>query len=341
MWRRDKRDSRVRLNILQTQCDEFIERKFTMFNEIKRELINTKEKLRRKQKLESLIAQTKEALQRELDKKGELHSILDSEIHDVKKLESLSIANIFYTILRSKQHQLEKERQELLSAKLKYDDCCRSISALERELEAYNTTLNSFLGAESEYSTILKLKKEFILSMNNDTSHTLLELMDNLVALGAQSKELKEAIEVGKQVQDELSRMVDSLESAEGWGTWDMLGGGLIATAAKHSRIDEANEYANNVKIALIRFQNELSDVNISMDIDINIDSFEKFADFFFDGLISDWIVQSKIGESLDSVNQVVNQVNCVMASLKSSLRKAEGDLTCLENKINILVEQA
>ncbi|WP_077368186.1 hypothetical protein [Anaerosalibacter sp. Marseille-P3206] len=42
----------------------------------------------------------------------------------------------------------------------------------------------------------------------------------------------------------------------------------------------------------------------MSTDIDINISSFDTFADYFFDGLIFDWIVQSKIN---DSLNRVIN----------------------------------
>mgnify|MGYP001559106142 CR=1 FL=1 len=38
------------------------------------------------------------------------------------------------------------------------------------------------------------------------------------------------------------------------------------------------------------------------MNIDINIGSFETFADYFFDGLISDWVVQSGIHELLEGV---------------------------------------
>ncbi|NLL62799.1 MAG: hypothetical protein GX241_00935, partial [Ruminococcaceae bacterium] len=40
---------------------------------------------------------------------------------------------------------------------------------------------------------------------------------------------------------------------------------------------------------------------------------FVKFADFFFDGLISDWIVQSRIHDSQESVNNVRRDVNNVL----------------------------
>ncbi|MBU3093310.1 hypothetical protein KPL35_14670 [Clostridium sp. CF011] len=312
-----------------------------MFEELNRELINVKEKLLRKKKFQSSVNQTREVLQKELDRKIELENILKDEDKDVKKLESLSITSIFYSILGSKHQQLEKERQELLSARLKYDECCKSVLALEREIVSYKASLNSLLGVECEYETVLKHKEEFILRLNDGKSQKLLQLIDNLADLEAQKKELKEAIASGEAVQIELGRVKNSLESAEGWGTWDILGGGLLATAAKHSHIDEAKEYANNTKIALIRFQNELSDVNLIMNIDINIGSFETFADYFIDGLISDWVVQSRICESLDSVHRVANNVENVIGSLKEKLDSIQNALLSTEENIKLLVEQA
>ena len=312
-----------------------------MFEEVNRELINAKEKLWRKQKFESLISQIGEALQKELDRKVEFQNILQHEDKDVKKLEALSITSIFYSILGSKHQQLEKERQELLSASLKYEECCKSVLALERELGSYKDSLNSLIGAECEYETALKRKEEFILGLNDGNSQKLLQLMDNIADIKVQKKELKEAIESGETVQIELGRVINSLESAEDWGTWDIVGGGLLATAAKHSHIDEAKEYAHHTKIALIRFQNELSDVDLTMNIDINIGSFETFADYFFDGLISDWIVQSRINESLDSVQCVSNNVNNVIGSLKEKFSSVQKKLLSTEENIKSIVEQA
>ncbi|MHC1682967.1 MAG: hypothetical protein AB6733_08470 [Clostridiaceae bacterium] len=312
-----------------------------MFEVLKIELIDANEKLRRKKKYESLANQTNETLQKELDRKIELEHILKIENEDVKKLESLSITSIFHSILGSKDQQLEKERQELLAARLRYEECCNSVSVLESELLSYKTSLNSLIDADYEYKTALKRKEKCILLLNDGNSQTLHKLLDKLADLEVQKKELKEAIEAGENVQSKLENVIDSLKSAEGWGTWDMLGGGFIATAAKHSHIDEAKVCAHDAKVALIRFQNELSDVNLTMDIDINVDSFEKFADYFFDGLISDWIVQSRIHDSLDSVESVSDNVDSVLDSLKEKFRNVQIELLTTEEKIKLLVEKA
>ncbi|WP_346897369.1 hypothetical protein [Clostridium sp. UBA7503] len=311
-----------------------------MFEYINEELIAAKEKMWRKEKFEGMIRHTEEALEKEVNRKIELEKALKDEDKDVKKLESLSITNIFYSILGSKEQQLDKERQEFLAAKLKYDECCHSVLMLEKDLESYKVSFNNLLDAEAEYEAVLKKKEAFILGLNNENSKKLLEIMDKIPSIEAQKKELQEAIAAGDAARNELQFVVDSLKSADGWGTWDILGGGLLATAAKHSEIDKAKEYAQNTKIALMKFQNELADVDLAMDIDINIGSFETFADYFFDGLISDWIVQSKISDSLKSVCNVVYNVEDIIKSLKVKLNTVENELSSIKENVKSLIEE-
>lgn len=311
-----------------------------MFEYINEELIAAKEKVWRKEKFEGMISHTEESLEKEVNRKIELEKALKNEDKDVKKLESLSITNIFYSILGSKEQQLDKERQEFLAAKLTYDECCHSVLMLEKDLESYKVLFNNLLDAEAEYEAVLKKKEAFILGLNNENSKKLLEIMDKIPSIEAQKKELQEAIAAGDAARNELQFVVDSLKSADGWGTWDILGGGILATAAKHSEIDKAKEYAQNTKIALMKFQNELADVDLAMDIDINIGSFETFADYFFDGLISDWIVQSKISDSLKSVCNVVYNVEDIIKSLRSKLTTVENELSSIKENMKSLIEE-
>lgn len=46
---------------------------------------------------------------------------------DVRQLESLSLTGLFYSILGSKEQQLEKERQEALRAQLCLDEAKRTL----------------------------------------------------------------------------------------------------------------------------------------------------------------------------------------------------------------------
>ena len=141
-------------------------------------------------------------------------------------------------------------------------------------------------------------------------------ITENIAGAKANLTEIQEAIDVGDKVLNCLSQVRDSLKSARGWGVWDMLGGGLISNLVKHSHIDKAKGTSSEVQNLLSQFKNELADIQITSDINIEISGFSKFADFFFDGLLADWFVQSKITSAQTSVDEVQEQVDMVIQKL-------------------------
>jgi hypothetical protein len=138
-----------------------------------------------------------------------------------------------------------------------------------------------------------------------------------------------------------LERVIDSLENAEGWGAWDLLGGGLISTAMKHSRIDDARKDIHDVEAMMSRFKRELADVQKSVDLQIDIGEFTSFADYFFDGLIVDWIVQSKIVDSLERSKQARDTIVQVVKDLESLKISSQNKISDLQEKRAALIEQA
>lgn len=312
-----------------------------MFLDLNKKLFEVKENLRRKQKVKLMLERSKEELEMLKSKNEEFVGILHKEKRDVEKLEALSLTGLFYSILRSKEEQLDKERQEYLAAKLKYDESCNSIKYIEEEISSYEEELRKYLGLDEEYKNLLKEKRYLILNKSDENSRKLADKLDGVTDLELNAKEINEAINAGNIAMKALKQLTDTLESARSWGQWDMFGGGLLATAAKHSRIDDAKRQVNEVQRLIRMFNKELLDVNISTDIKINIGSFDTFADYFFDGLISDWIVQSKINDSLNNVNNVSRNLNKTLSTLTKELHDLNLKLEGLQKEIHNLIENA
>jgi prefoldin subunit 5 len=135
---------------------------------------------------------------------------------------------------------------------------------------------------------------------------------------------------------------VADLQSAHGWGVWDLLGGDLLATAIKHSRIDDARQAVYAVQAALQRFQRELADVEQSAQFIIeDISTFETFADYFFDGLIADWVVQARIDRSLENARAAAQRLDGVLAQLDGRKNDLQNQINRLEQDKRSLVESA
>lgn len=131
-------------------------------------------------------------------------------------------------------------------------------------------------------------------------------------------KELDEAILAGERALGSLKTAYDNLTSAKNWGIFDMMGGGLIADMVKYSRINSASSYLETAKMDLKKFQTELRDIPDYERLNVDINGFLSFADFFFDGFFVDYMVQSKIRETAEEINKVIHRVECLLEELKN-----------------------
>ena len=128
-----------------------------------------------------------------------------------------------------------------------------------------------------------------------------------------------------------LSQVQDDLDGARSYGTWDMLGGGVIATAAKHDWLDSAQSTIRAAQRALCDFRTELADVSDLQIPNIQIGSFATFMDYFFDGIFSDWFVQSGIKKAQDRVSEVHVNLTAVLRTLNTAAEELDKRLAPLK----------
>ncbi|MDP4144948.1 MAG: hypothetical protein Q8936_10785 [Bacillota bacterium] len=317
-----------------------------MSDELSRELIAAKENLLKKQKLENLVTETKKSLKQETSRKKKLGKILKAEDKDVKRLESVSISSIFHSLLGNKEKQIEKEKEELLSAKLNYEECCKLVSTLEKELKTHEDSLVNLVGAEEKYETAFKRKKEFILKLSNGNSQKLHQLMDKATYLKTQQKYLKEAISDGKSSQNALERVLRPLEKAEKVGSWDILTGETAAEEdnERHYLVNEARKHSHYARTSLKWFRDKLSNVNLTIDIDIHITPLETLLEELLSDVDEDWVdeltEQSRIRESLHRVQRVAKNVDNLIDSMTKTLNNIGNKIISTDNEIKLFVEQ-
>ena len=312
-----------------------------MLQELSTRLSKVVEQRRLKQKLEQNLHSVESELQDKSARFAAVSAQLEKEKVDVEKLERASITSLFYSVLGSREDQWEKERQEFLAAQLKFQHLKRQVQFLQQEEDRLLQRLDQLTGVEAESQLLLSEKERLLRELNQPVVNELLVFSEQIAHLGSEAKEIAEAIAAGNDVIAGLEQVIQSLESAENWGTWDIFGGGLLSTAVKHSRIDEARNEISDVQAKMSQFKRELADVQKSVDLQINIGELESFADFFFDGLIIDWIVQSKIVQSLEQSETVKDRVIEAVRELKDLREITQNKIREAEEKRAQLIERA
>ena len=294
-----------------------------------------------KNRLETMLKELKKQREELQDRVDELVAIKEKEQLDVERLERRSLANYFYQVVGKLDERLTVEKQEAYQAAVKYDVAFSELQAVEADIRAKELEYGRVRRSNERYQEVLREKQEAVKLSGVPEAAEILKLEAQITSLDVQLKELNEAISAGKRAEQIAEGILDSLSSAEGWGTWDLLGGGLIADMAKHSHLDEAQGQVERLQGALRKFKTELSDVEIIADMQVNIDGFLRFADYFFDGLFADWSVMNRISEAQGQVKNVKGQISSLLGKLNRASTSVKAEQITAESRLQELVKKA
>ena len=292
------------------------------FNENLRQL---KEQTIQKKRMETEVKDLRSQKESLRGKVTELEAIKNSEQRDVDRLEGGSLAAFFYNVIGKKEEKLTKEKEEAYKAAVKYEAAREELTMVEETLLRKEEGIRKLQGCEAAYEKALEETLAVIRLENTLETEKILELESKIYQLECQKKELTEAILAGKQALGTVDSILESLNSADGWAAWDTFGGGgLISDMAKHGHLDDAQAKINTLQVELRNFKTELSDVEVHADIQVQIEEFLKFSDYFFDCLFVDWAVKDKIETSMQQVKQTKNEITSVISKLEEKLANAE-----------------
>lgn len=294
----------------------------------------------RKKKLEASAAELRTQRDTYRLRAQELEQSFQQQQADVDRLEGRSLSAFFYNVIGKMDEKLTQEKQEAYAARVKYDAAARELAGIEEDLHRCEAELESLQGCESRYEAVLKEKIQAVKKAGGDVAEQILKLEERTAYLESQKRELEEAISAGRAALTTADQIAGSLDSAEGWGTWDLFGGGLISDLAKHSHLDDAQTSVEFLQSQLRRFKTELSDVTISADFQVNIDGFLRVADYLFDGIFADWTVLDQIHQSQAQIQNTRSQICNVLDYLHALMDQSAAEQADLRHELEELVNR-
>jgi len=280
------------------------------------------------QHVKTHLGELNNQLAKERQTLGTLKNEVDQKLIDWETMQSKSIKSIFYKVLGSKEEQIEKERQEYLQVSLKYNEAIKSVELLEFEAGLLNKKLVNVKKMKSELEVLKKKREKEIIQVDPVLRKQLQELNQEVDQNYALGREVQEAREAGQAALRLLQEMVNQLGNAKKWGQWDMVNKGYYHKSQKYGAIDTAVKLSYSVKQKLHLFSVELSDIGKSgVKFNFDMGQFSNFGRVFFDNLISDWVVQQKIVNTLSNISSVRDKVILILQSV-------EGELNLINNKM-------
>lgn len=130
-------------------------------------------------------------------------------------------------------------------------------------------------------------------------------------------KEINKAYNAGLRAQEALNEALYYLERAKDIGILDIVGGSLITSLSKYKNIEKANNYIDIFERNMRSFAKQLLDVKFQGNLKVEISTFLKVTDIYFDQIASDTIVQKKIADSLKIAQELKPKVDEIVLKLK------------------------
>jgi hypothetical protein len=143
-------------------------------------------------------------------------------------------------------------------------------------------------------------------------------------AVRAELTEIEEALRAVDACSEAVSYALRQLRSAANWGTWDLLGGGLMVSAVKRGKVEDALGALGQVATALVAVRRELADVPtaIALPTGIEMGSGAWTFDVWFDNIFSDLNMQQRINDATTQAEGLAGRLAAAHAQLGALRRQ-------------------
>ncbi|SCI75007.1 Uncharacterised protein [uncultured Clostridium sp.] len=308
-----------------------------MIKEINEKLIKLKEEIVLKKILDKKLKKLSLQLEKDKSELYDLEVNLKKEFKDVEKLKKLSFASILATVMSNKDEKLEKEQQEYIMAKIKYDEFSSKVESLKENIENIKSRLDTLKYCENEYKVLLNKKLELIkLYGDQDKKVKLSHIEEEIELMLLEKKEIEEAEGAGRDLLRAANLAKDSLNSAKNWGIFDIAGGDMLSSIAKHNKINEAEAQFRRVSSLISRFNKELGDIKFE---GLSFSTTTIAFDIFFDNIFTDFSVQNKINSSLDNIRNLIRRVEDILSTLNSKKISINSRISNLRKDYDSIIE--
>ncbi len=268
-----------------------------------------------------------------------LQKQLEKENADIEKLEKMSIKRLFHKVLGDKEQQLEKERQEFLEMTLKFKEHIKSIELLEFELKVLDNKRAGLSAVRKEVTQLKKKREKALIQGKSAKGKKLKALVEESDHLTLGKKEYLEALHVAQKIIQHLSLAIAKLRQAGNWGTYKTVSRGRGSSYNQRYAIEQARGIIIKTQHLMRIFKKELQDINVhDFDTRISADQLSGFTNIFFDNLITDWIIQKKIRNTLAEVRSIHDRIQRFSAYLNTEHKKMEKRLVLINKERDQLV---
>lgn len=247
---------------------------------------------------------------------------INREYQDILDLEKKTIGNLFDQILGRQENRLDLEKQEYLQAILEYNSAKEELEVLDYEMSLLQHKVENIDSLEKRVATltnqvIRKIKfhdKDAAAHINNINKLRDLSIL-RIIEIKEAQRICDETMDLIHQINTEL-RKVDSIPVYN----HPMHGKGRYSSYLKKGFITQSQQKAAKANVKLRQLENELGDIYHDHDKGLSITDYEHFIHYFYDHLITDWVLQRKLDTAVAGMETITTKLQRIKAMLEAEM---------------------
>ena len=214
-------------------------------------LADLRERIRRKRKVQSLLAHFGEEAARLTSVMEDRKADYDAEQADVEALQGKSITLFVYTLMGLKEEKIQKEEAEAISARFEYEVAKADLDyVLNRQVEL-RAELRTLGNCERAYEDMVAEKKAWLMAKEATINAEVEALEAEKTAIIRDSKELKEAMESGRYALKVAESVEDALHTLYTFQS-------EVFRENRHNSIYRDHDLSLEIRNSRIRVENSL-----------------------------------------------------------------------------------
>lgn len=264
----------------------------------------------------------------------------EQERVDVEQLKNNSLSAVLLKLIGKYEDRLEKEKREVLAAKVEYDKAVAMVKELSYEREEIEKRISALEQDKRMYEAEIDRREKEILSADNEKSREYKRLVEEQDTIGRQLAEMDEAIRAANRTDDTIRNAISHLDSADGWATFDVwTRGGIFSHMAKYDHIDKAESCYNRLSSQLQELRKELSDIQIFNvpELDV-IDSATRTIDIWLDNIFTDLAVRDRIRSNMEKMRNLSRKIAKIVSHINDNKSEMNKRYEEIENRKNELL---
>jgi hypothetical protein len=242
----------------------------------------------------------------------------ERELADVERLHGLGLRSLAASLRGSRREEMERESAEEAEAR------ARAVAALSRlhEVEDRAEQVDQRLARLGDTAGRREVAAQAYAEELRTSTHPVAPHVDAVLTDLAGAREHLDHLERVRAAGARAAALLDSarsrLSSADAWSTYDTFaGGGMLSSMLKHDHVDGAGDLIARAQHAIVELAGALRDVGEvgALRADLGVSGTTRTLDIWFDNIVSDWTVRSRIKDQRAGVDRASAAVREAMES--------------------------